>query len=96
MKNADLKKYYNIQITKIDNGYRVAPSYEYRLGKNAIVLDKENNYGTAEYVMSVNDEVLKNPFGKILWWYTKEEALTDIVRMLVNFEMPSKCHTYSF
>lgn len=95
MKNADLRKL-GIEITKIDNGYKVAPSYEYKFGANKVVLDKENNYGTAEFVLSVDDNLIKNPFGKILFWETKEDVLADIVDMLVNYKMPSRSHTYCY
>ncbi len=95
MKNNELKKL-GIEITKIDNGYGVNPSYEYKLGLNKIILDKENNYGTAEFVLSVDDNLLRNPFGKVLFWATKEEALDDIVDMLVNMKMPSRCHSYCY
>ena len=95
MTNASLRKL-GIEITKIDNGYRVASSYEYKLGLNKVVLDKENNYGTSEFVLSVNDNLIRNPFGKVLFWATKEDALADIVDMLIYSKMPSRSHSYCY
>lgn len=83
-----------IEVNKIDNGYRVSPSYEYTVGNKSVVMDKEDHYGIKCFTLSINDNVLTNFFGKRLYWENREDALRDAVRILYG-KMPENYHTFA-
>ena len=92
MTKKELEQKYGIQVNKIDNGYQVSPSYEYKLGNKVIVLDRSDYFGTKCYVLSIKDKEITNCWGKVLRWENKDEAISDIVRLLYNM-MPENCYT---
>lgn len=74
---------------KINNGYRVAPTYRYSDDKEhsyrktnlVIEIDKTDNWGQNVYVMTINDELVRNYRGSMLYWERLDEAEKDLVDM---------------
>lgn len=97
MKVKELKDY-GITREKIDNGYRVEPSYRYtyngHFGKPNfdLVVDKVCSYGTKYYVVSIKDEVMTNFLGKMLRWENLEDLQDDILRIFTGC-FPNKFYT---
>ena len=97
MKVKELKGY-GIKRERIDNGYRVEPSYRYTyngcFGKTdlELVVDKVCSYGTRYYVVSINDEVMINFLGKMLRWESIEDLQDDILRIFTGC-FPNKYYT---
>lgn len=75
-----------IKRTKKDNGYRVAPTYQYsREGvKTVIEVDKDDIYGIKCYVASINDRLVTNFLGKTLYWETLDAIQEDVHNMLLG------------
>lgn len=85
-----------ITRTKVDNGYRVAPTWQYsREGVTTVIeLDKDDVYGTKCYVASINGRLLTNFLGKTLYWENQNAAQDDIYNMLLGM-MPKFAYTMS-
>lgn len=89
-------KQYGIQKEKIDNGYRVSPTYRYKaIGEYiktdlVIDIDKTDNWGKQIYVMTINDELVKNFRGSMLYWEKLDEAEKDLFDMFMGC-FPKRC-----
>lgn len=83
-------KQYGIIREKIDNGYRVAPTYRYSCNEGhnktnlVIEIDKTDNWGKQVYVMTINDELVRNFRGSMLYWDKLEEAQADLFEMFIG------------
>ena len=86
----------NVTRSKVDNGYRVDPTWRYsREGVSIkIDLDKCNHYGIKCFVASINDRVCTNFLGQTLYWDTRDAAEEDLCNMLLG-GMPKQAYAMS-
>ena len=84
-------KEFGIQFNKIDNGYMVAPTYQYKKYNNTIEIDKDDDFGTSCYVMTVNGLILKAA-GKIMKWHSLKDAQADMIELFTGYQ-PTKHYT---
>lgn len=85
-----------ITRTRIDNGYRVSPTWQYsKEGVDTVIeLDKDDVYGIKCYVASIDGRLVTNFLGKTLYWENQSAAQDDICNMLLGM-MPKFAYTMS-